>query len=64
MRLKSGRGFRFGEELMKKEIIRCVYGLPEPNLCAPAPLRETIPKLPGVVGLFSPAEAQGRRVPN
>ena len=57
---KLGYLLNFGEELMKTGITRCVYGLPEPNLCAPAPLRETIPKLPGVVGLFSPAAALGR----
>jgi hypothetical protein len=47
---KLGYLLNFGEELMKRGITRCVNGLPEQNLCAPAPLREVFP-----------AEAQGRR---
>ena len=37
---RLGYLLNFGEELMKNGITRCVNGLPEQNLCAPAPLRE------------------------
>ncbi len=58
---KLGYLLNFGEELMKSGITRCVYGLPEHNLCASAPLRETFSNSNSVASLFSPAEAQRRR---
>lgn len=38
--LRLGYLLNFGEELMKSGITRFVNGLPDKNLCAPAPLRE------------------------